>query len=114
MRILITAPDRDLLDSLRALLTLNGWEVDVAHDGVGATGKARTVKYDAALVDEKTPLIRSGDLVRELEASGVPAILMTENAGAVGDAVIKYPFGPDELISAIEKVVRGKEKVKDE
>ncbi|MBQ6262591.1 MAG: hypothetical protein IJK58_03660 [Clostridia bacterium] len=114
MKVLIAAPDRDLLDSLSGLLALRGWEADAAHDGAMAAEKSRAVRYGAALVDEKIPLIRSADLIKEFEESGIPAILMTEDPGARGDAVIKYPFTPEELFSVIGRVAAGKEKTENE
>ncbi len=114
LRILITAPDRDLLDSLQNLLALCGWEADVAHDGVMAVEKSRAAAYDAALVDAKIPLIRAVDLTEELEASGTPAILMTEDEASGGKRVLKYPFAPEKLLAAIESAVGGKGEAKDE
>ena len=114
MKVLITAPDRDLLDSLRSLFALCGWEADAAHDGVMAIEKSRAVKYDAALVDGKIPLIRAGDLIKELEASGTPAILMTEDAEASGEKVLKYPFTPEKLLAAVEDAAGVKGEAKDE
>ena len=101
LKILISAPDRDLLDSLRRLLEVNGWDADVAHDGVGTINKMRSAEYDAALVDEKIPLIRADDIIRELSAAGVPAILMTESGTQGGCPILKYPFTPEELLSAV-------------
>ena len=114
MKVLIVAPDRDLLDSLRGLLTLCGTEADAAHDGVMALEKSRSASYGAALVDAKTPLIRAGDLIKEFGASGVPAILMTEDAEAHGEGILKYPFTPEELLVAIEKAAGKKGEAKDE
>ncbi len=110
LRILITTPVRDLLDSLSALLSLSGWEADTAHDGAGAIRKTRGAKYDVALIDEATPMIRAKDLIRELCESGTPSILMTDG-DEEGGAVLRYPFTPEELFSAIEKA---KEKKGDE
>ena len=110
LRILITTPVRDLLDSLSALLSLSGWEADTAHDGAGAIRKARSARYDVALVDEKTPMIRAQDLIRELGDSGTPSILMTDGEKEDG-ATLRYPFTPEELFSVIEKA---KEKASDE
>ncbi len=114
MKVLIVAPDRDLLDSLRGLLILCGMEADAAHDGVMAIEKSRAASYGAALVDAKTPLIRAGDLIKELGASGVPAILMTEDAEARGEGILRYPFTPEELLAAIEKTAGEKGDAKDE
>ena len=114
LKVLIAAPDRDLLDSLSGLLALRGWEADAAHDGAMAAEKSRAVRYGAALVDEKIPLIRSADLIKEFEESGIPAILMTEDAEARGEGILKYPFTPEELFAAIEKAAGEKGDAKDE
>ncbi|MBR3423780.1 MAG: hypothetical protein IKG80_04750 [Clostridia bacterium] len=114
MKVLIATPERDLLDSLSRLLALRGFEADVAHDGVMAAEKSRAVRYGAALIDRKIPLIRAGDLIKEFEASGVPAILMTEDPGARTDAVIKYPFTPEELFSVIGRAAAEKENADNE
>ena len=71
MKILICAPDRDLLASLSGLLSLSGWETKTAHDGVMAAELIGTEKFDA----------ESGS------RDGLPAI--------------EYPFTPDELLAAL-------------
>ena len=113
LKVLIIAPDRDLLNSLRELFTVCGREADVAHDGVMAIEKTRAGKFGAALVDESVPLVRAGDLIKELEASGVPAILMTKDPGAGGGKVLRYPFTTAELFAAVDAAA-GKGEAKDE
>ena len=101
MKILICAPDRDLLASLSGLLSLSGWETKTAHDGVMAAELIGTEKFDAALVDERLPRIRAGDVIAELGEAGCPALLMTESGSRDGLPAIEYPFTPDELLAAL-------------
>ncbi|HSD00159.1 MAG TPA: ATP-binding protein, partial [Casimicrobiaceae bacterium] len=69
MRILVADDNRDAAASLATLLTLDGHEISVAHDGSGAVEAAETFRPDVALLDIGMPKLNGYEVAQRIRAA---------------------------------------------
>lgn len=106
---------------LSMLLEANGFEVNVARDGLTGLERISAVDYDAVLSDVVMPGLDGYDLCRQLKAdshtAGVPVILLTSlndpldiirglECGA--DNFITKPYEPAYLLDRIQRLLENK------
>ena len=116
-RILVVEDEPAIATGLKDDLELEGYQVDVAEDGVAAVDAAPKKAYDLILLDVMLPKKDGFSVCRELRTSGVrtPIILLTArgeeadkirglNLGA--DDYVTKPFSPRELNARIQAVLR--------
>jgi PAS domain S-box-containing protein len=112
--VLVIDDDRDFAGSLRNLLTLEGYEVEVAHNAGGALDALDRFNVEVALID-----IRLGDqdglaLIGEFQQRREDVICVIMTAYASVEAAIKAlqrgaydflckPFYPEDLIATLER-----------
>ncbi len=84
MNILIAEDDRNFGRILKAELEENGYDVDLAIDGVTAVLQFINSKYDFVLFDIKMPRLDGIDALRIIKRlnPNVPAITFSGNAGS--------------------------------
>lgn len=70
LRILLIEDDADARDALRALLELDGYEVDMAAEGQEGLDLARAADPDVALVDIGLPGLDGYEVARHMRAAG--------------------------------------------
>jgi CheY-like chemotaxis protein len=115
-RILIVDDDRNSCDILRKILSLRGYEVDVAYDGPTALDLVRGTAYGLALIDYRMPGMDGVELYRRMRetrpdvpgvfVTGFPTIDTVYPAIAVGvQRVIAKPAGSAEILEVIEQFV---------
>lgn len=118
MRILLVEDNRDILANLADYLTLKGYGVDCAQDGLSGLHLAVANHYDLIVLDVMLPGLDGYTLCRRLREearSNIPVIMLTARdqlddrlkgfrAGA-DDYLIK-PFALSELAARIEAVLR--------
>ncbi len=82
--ILVVDDDVDTCHNLSDILTDLGYQVDIAHDGVGALEKVRHNHYDVALLDLKMPGMDGLTLYREIkrQRAGTVAIIVSAYASS--------------------------------
>lgn len=114
MRILIALSDRDLLTGYAALLTSDGEEVVTAFDGAQAAAKLQEGGYDLAILDAELSRIGSKQVLRLLNETGVPSVMLLKSRPddlpaleeQKANAYLAFPFFPDELRNAMASVMK--------
>ncbi|MFN3579785.1 MAG: response regulator transcription factor [Pseudomonas sp.] len=118
MRILVVEDNSDILTNVLDYLTLKGYTVDCARDGLGGLHLALTQPYDLLVLDIMLPGMDGYQVCRKLREEArmdTPIIMLTArdalsdrikglNSGA-DDYLIK-PFALSELVARIEAVLR--------
>lgn len=118
MRILLVEDNRDILANLADYLTLKGYSVDCAQDGLSGLHLAVNGHYDLLVLDVMLPGLDGYSLCRRLREearSTVPVIMLTARdqlddrlqgfQSGADDYLIK-PFALSELAARVEAVLR--------
>jgi len=112
MKILLAIPDRDLLDSLKALFETEGDQVSAVFDGPQAINASREFKPDYAVIDETLPRAKIDDIISMAEKGSASVILLTRRKAdhrrlcskILPHAFLAYPFEPAELFDLMERI----------
>lgn len=119
-RILIIEDDVDVAILLTELLRHEGWDSEIAPDGLSGLVKLQAGDPDVTLLDIMMPDVDGERVLRQLIEEGngtlVPAVIVITGSpdGAercralLGDRnVFEKPFDPDRLVARIRAVLRG-------
>jgi two-component system OmpR family response regulator len=119
MRILLAEDDRRLAAVLEQTLREAGWEVETAHDGTTAFGRALAgvAAYDVLLLDWMLPGLDGVGVCRRLREVGIRTpVLMLTARGEVRDRIagldagaddyLPKPFDLDELLARVRALRR--------
>ena len=111
-KILIIEDDELIAELERDYLEANGYETDLAFDGITGEQKAKTEKYDAILLDVMLPGKTGFDVCRELRKNlRLPIIMVTakkedidkiRGLGLGADDYLVKPFSPTELVARVK------------
>ena len=116
MRVLVADDERNIRESLRSFLELDGNEVVAADNGLAAQRRLQEEPFAAAIVDLKMPGMDGLELLRWIRAERprLPVIMISAY-GEVADAVtamklgahdyVVKPFDPEELVLRLGKLV---------
>jgi len=117
VRILVVDDDRAVRESLRRSLAFNGYDVDLATDGLDALEKVTAHRPDAVVLDVMMPRVGGLEACRRLRADGddVPILVLTArdsvadrvaglDAGA--DDYLVKPFALEELLARLRALLR--------
>ena len=117
MRVLVIEDDRKVASLIQTGLEQEGHAVDVLNDGAGAAEQARTIDYDAVVLDLMLPGRSGFQVLREIRAkkSGLAVLILTAkdsledrvaglDAGA-DDYMVK-PFALAELSARLRALLR--------
>jgi DNA-binding response OmpR family regulator len=116
-RILVIEDNEDLAFGLRNNLEIEGYDVELATDGLSGLNRAREFQPDLIVLDLMLPSLDGYRLLRELRQDGntVPVVILTartEEADKIrgfrlgADDYVTKPFGILELIARVEAVMR--------
>jgi DNA-binding response OmpR family regulator len=116
-RILVVEDEPGIAMALEDDLTLEGYEVEVIHDGAAAAKRAREAAFDAILLDVMLPGKDGFEVCRELRRHGVrtPILMLTARAQeaekvlgleAGADDYVTKPFGVRELRARVAALLR--------
>ncbi|WP_323794303.1 response regulator [Nocardioides sp.] len=114
-RILLVEDEADIRTTLDVLLTLAGFEVVVACDGIDGLAACATETPDLVVLDVGLPGMDGWEVLRRLRLdSAVPVLVLTahgleavrDRALAAGaDAAMAKPFRHDELIEVLRSLL---------
>lgn len=117
MRILVIEDDEKIASFVVKGLQQSGFAVDRCGDGEQGLQMARTVSYDAAIVDVMLPRLDGLTLVQQLRDMGskLPVLILSAKASvddrvrglqAGGDDYLTKPFAFSELLARIQALIR--------
>ena len=116
MHVLIVDDEDNLRKTLGQYLSLEGWVISEASNGISARKNLEEQTFDAVALDLRMPGMDGIELLEWMtnEGPSVPVVMMSA-FGDVGDAVnamkagasdyLVKPFDPDELIIRIKRAV---------
>lgn len=88
MKILVVDDERAIRNSLKEILSDEGYNVDVAEDGATAIDMAEKERYDVIFCDIKMPNMEGTEVLEKLRTDGVDsAIIMISGHGDIDTAV---------------------------
>jgi two-component system KDP operon response regulator KdpE len=116
VRILVVDDDNNIIELLSSTLSLEGWQVLSATNGMEALKKAEEILPDLVLLDIMMPVMDGFEICRRLrQRSQIPIIALSARAD-VGDKIkclnlgaddyVTKPFRVDELIARINATLR--------
>jgi DNA-binding response OmpR family regulator len=100
MRVLVVDDEREMAELLSRGLVAEGYEVDIASDGIRAMTMVGEEKYDLAVLDVMMPGMSGFELCRRLrdQVRGIGIILLTAR-DAVDDRVRGLDAGADDYLT---------------
>jgi DNA-binding response OmpR family regulator len=111
--ILIVDDDRPVARMVGATLSIEGFEVALAHDGVEALDCLEERTPDAILLDLQMPVMDGRECFKTLRNRGitVPVVILSaygaeaaqDELGA--DGYVNKPFDPDDLVATLKRVL---------
>ncbi len=117
MKILIVEDEKLLCDSLKAMLTQKGFQVEVAYDGETGRDYALLGIYDLLILDVMMPRLNGYELTRQVRAKRcfTPILMLSaksaledriEGLTAGADYYLTKPFDQRELLACINALLR--------
>lgn len=97
-RILLVDDDKELCELLRELLELEGFELDICHDGVSALEQLAQQHYDVIVLDVMMPRLNGFDTLRELRSRTTTPVLMMTARGDEVDRIVGFEVGADDYL----------------
>lgn len=116
-RILLIEDNRDLAYGLRNNLEIEGYDVEVAHDGVAGLRMSSNVKPDLIILDIMLPQLDGFRVLKTLRQQdrATPVLLLTAKGEEFdkvrglrlgADDYVTKPFGLLELLARVEALLR--------
>ena len=114
-KILVVDDEQSIADMVKLCLSKNGYICEAVYDGMTATEKIESNRYDLILLDIMLPDIDGYDLIEYIKQFDIPVIFVTAKT-SVPDRVkglklgaedyISKPFDLEELLARITTVLR--------
>ncbi|HBD95188.1 MAG: sigma-54-dependent Fis family transcriptional regulator [Spirochaetes bacterium GWF1_31_7] len=117
MKILVVDDEKNIRESIARYLTLEGFEVVQASDGINGKTALTQWSFDAAIIDLKMPRMDGLQLLEWIGEQGpVLPVIMISAFGEINDAVhamklgaldyIVKPFNPEELTLRLNRLIK--------
>ncbi len=99
-RVVVVDDDEALRNAVRRALRLEGYDVDVAADGVEALDRLAGLRADLVVLDVLMPMLDGITVCRRLRESGdrTPVLMLTAR-DAVSDRVVGLDAGADDYLT---------------
>lgn len=96
-KILLVDDDVELIELLAELLTLEGFEIDMANNGLQALQKL-DLSYDLVLLDIMMPVLNGVETLKKIRQEfSVPVIMLTARGDDI-DRILGLELGADDYI----------------
>lgn len=119
IKILCIEDEPQMIDLFRLILETHGYEVVSAEGGQQGLTVMRLEKPDLILLDLMMPDMDGGDVYQHMKQEAalrdIPVIIVTAKAAPIDkvlwinvakvDDYVTKPFGPNELVGSIERVL---------
>jgi two-component system response regulator VicR len=113
----------EIIDLIRLILGRKGFELTGATGGLEGLQAIRQVKPDLVLLDLMMPDMDGWEVYQQMKADpelkSIPVIVVTAKAQSIDkilglhiakvDDYVTKPFGPQELLQSVERVLQAKE-----
>jgi two-component system OmpR family response regulator len=120
MRVLVVEDDTDMAADLKASLSADSHEVDVANDGEAGEQMAMNGGYDVIVLDRMLPKKLGVSIVRDLRQNGVstPVLILSalhdedhrvEGLNAGANDYLGKPFSTRELLARVRALWHGRD-----
>ena len=114
-KLLLVDDDVELTELLSSLLTLEGFDVQIANNGLEALQKLDE-SYELVLLDVMMPKLNGLDTLKEIrKVSNVPVMMLTARGDDIdrvvglelgADDYLPKPFNDRELVARIRAILR--------
>jgi len=119
IKVLCIEDEPQMIDLIRLILESKGYEVIGAEGGQEGLELMRSERPDLLLLDLMMPEMDGGDVFHQMKAEvelrDIPVIVVTAKAAPIDkilwmnvakvDDYVTKPFGPQELIESVERVL---------
>lgn len=114
--VLVVDDEIDILDSVEAVLEIDGYKVSRCSDPLKAIGAMRSNKPDLLILDVMMPVRTGPEILLEMKSQpdlqNIPCILMSAGTSAnyeqsvyKWDVYMKKPFDLEDLLSNVKKLI---------
>jgi CheY-like chemotaxis protein len=104
--VLVVDDDRDLRDTMAAVLRHEGYEVECAENGARALAMMHDVKPRAILLDLAMPVMSGWELLEALHAdarlSAIPTLVLSSMRAPQGVMQLRKPVSLDDLVTTVD------------
>jgi len=122
-KILIAEDDITIAEIEKDYLEINGFTVDVVHDGTAALKAVHTSNYDLLLLDVMMPGCNGFEICKQVRDSiDIPILMVTAKTESIdkvrglgfgADDYITKPFDPAELVARVKSHLARYERLRD-
>lgn len=115
-KILLVDDDLELCQLMTEFLELEGFNVDVVHNGMDALTKVEQQSYDVVVLDIMMPKLNGFDTLRQLRSDYATPVLMMTARGDEVDRIVGFEMGADdympkpcsprELVARLRAIIR--------
>ena len=124
MKILVVDDEKRIAEAIKQGLEIDGYAVDIEHDGEDGYNAARADDYDVIILDVMMPIMNGYEVARKLRADGdkTPILMLTakdqnkdvvEGLDSGADDYLAKPFSFDVLGARIRALLRRPQDVLD-
>jgi CheY-like chemotaxis protein len=112
--VLLVEDDEDLRRLFRAALSLDGFIVDEAGDGLNALRRIEQRRPDVIVLDLGLPAVDGLAVQREIAGSAltreIPIVVVTASTADLGNlgvfCILRKPVTPDELVAMVHRCLQ--------